>query len=67
MLVGDDVEDIVLIDIRGDEARLTPLCAHHSSWYTSEAHPHPTWSWDGSKILFASDRGGKIELYLVEM
>jgi oligogalacturonide lyase len=29
------------------------------------AHCHPTWSWDGSRILYASDYGGKVNLYLV--
>jgi oligogalacturonide lyase len=29
------------------------------------SHCHPTWSWDGSRILYASDYGGKVNLYLV--
>jgi oligogalacturonide lyase len=66
VLVGDDVDDLVLVDISGAEAALSVLCAHGTSWHTQSSHCHPTWSWDGSRILFASDRGKKINLYLVE-
>ena len=66
VLVGDDVDDLVLIDISEDKARLTVLCNHRTSWHTQSSHCHPTWSWDGSKILYASDLGGKVNLYLVE-
>ncbi len=65
VLVGDDVDDLVLIDISGKEAKLQVLCNHKTSWHTSISHCHPTWSWDGSHILYASDYGGKINLYLV--
>jgi oligogalacturonide lyase len=66
LLVGDDVNELVLIDIRGEKASLSPLCSHRTSWHTQSAHCHPTWSWDGRQILFASDEGGKVQLYLVE-
>ena len=66
-LVGDDVDDLVLIDISGSEARLEVLCQHGTSWHTQTSHCHPTWSWDGSRILYASDRGGRINLYLVRL
>lgn len=67
ILVGDDVDDLVLIDISGEEATLTTLVSDHgTSWHTQSSHCHPTWSWDGSRILYASDRGGKVNLYLVE-
>ena len=65
ILVGDDVDDLVLIDISGKEARLQVLCNHKTSWHTQSAHCHPTWSWDGSRILYASDYGGKVNLYMV--
>ena len=65
-LVGDDVDDLVLIDISGTEAQLETLCNHKSSWYTQTSHCHPTWSWDGSRILYASDAGGRVNLYVVE-
>ena len=64
-LVGDDVDDLVLIDITGDATRPVVLCNHRTSWHTQSAHCHPTWSWDGSRILYASDFGGRINLYLV--
>ena len=66
LLVGDDVDDLVLIDISGDKVKLEVLCNHKTSWHTSTSHCHPTWSWDGSCILYASDRGGRVNLYLVE-
>jgi oligogalacturonide lyase len=66
ILVGDDVDDLVLIDIAGDEADLKVLCSHQTSWHTQSSHCHPTWSWDGRRILYASDRGGRVNLYLVE-
>ena len=66
VLVGDDVDDLVLIDISGDEANLEVLCNHKTSWHTQSSHCHPTWSWDGSRILYASDHGGRVNLYLVE-
>jgi oligogalacturonide lyase len=65
-LVGDDVDDLVLIDISGEKASLKVLCNHKTSWHTQRAHCHPTWSWDGSRILYASDYGGKVNLYLIE-
>ena len=66
VLVGDDVDDLVLIDISGEQASLEVLCNHKTSWHTQNAHCHPTWSWDGSRILYASDYGGKINLYLID-
>jgi oligogalacturonide lyase len=68
VLVGDDVDDLVLIDIGGDRPALTKLVNDHgTSWHTQSSHCHPTWSWDGSRILYASDRGGRVNLYLVGM
>ena len=66
VLVGDDVDDLVLIDISGEKSELQVLCNHNTSWHTQTAHCHPTWSWDGSRILYASDHGGKVNLYIVQ-
>jgi oligogalacturonide lyase len=65
ILVGDDVDDLVLVDISGKEAKLSVLCNHKTSWHTQTSHCHPTWSWDGSRILYASDFGGRVNLYMV--
>jgi oligogalacturonide lyase len=65
VLVGDGVDDLVLIDISGEKPELEVLCQHQTSWHTNTTHCHPTWSWDGSRILYASDHGGKINLYLI--
>ncbi len=66
ILVGDDVDDLVLIDISGAQPELRVLCSHGTSWHTQSSHCHPTWSWDGSRIIYASDAGGKVNLYMVE-
>jgi len=67
VLVGDDVDDLVLIDISGETATLETLCNHKTSWHSQSTHCHPTWNWDGSRILYASDFGGKVNLYLIEL
>ncbi len=67
LLVGDDVDDLVLIDIGTDTPMPQTLCRHGTSWHTQTSHCHPTWSWDGRRILYASDKGGQINLYLLDM
>lgn len=67
ILVGDDVEQLVLIDISGEEAKHEVLCTHKTSWHTQSSHCHPTWDWDGSRILYASDYSGRVQLYLLEL
>jgi oligogalacturonide lyase len=66
LLVGDDVDDLVLVDISGEHATVQTLCTHKTSWHTQSSHCHPTWSWDGKRILYASDYGGRVNLYLIE-
>ena len=67
LLVGDEVDDIVLINISGGKPEIKILCQHGTSWRSQIAHGHPTFSWDGQKILFASDRGGNLNIYLAEV
>jgi len=67
VLVGDDVDDLVLIDISGEKATHQVLCSHHTSWHTQSSHCHPTWDWDGRRILYASDHGGRVQLYMLEL
>jgi len=43
------------------------LAQHGTSWYTQASHCHPTWSWDGQRILYASDAGGRVNLYLINL
>jgi oligogalacturonide lyase len=72
LLVGDDVDDLVLIDISRESASLQVLCSHKTSWHSSNTHCHPTWSWDGKKILFASDyidgnpQHRRVNIYMVD-
>lgn len=67
LLVGDDVDELVLIDASGERPSHTVLCEHGTSWHTQASHCHPTWSRDGKRILYASDRGGMVNLYLIDM
>ena len=67
LLVGDEVDDLVLIDLTTPKAELTTLCNHGTSWNWQRVHCHPTWSWNSDKILYTSDRGGHGNLYLLEM
>ena len=68
-LVGDAVNDIVLIDISGEKATYEILCEHNTSWLGHGSHCHPTWSWSNDKILYASDKDemSRPQLYLIEM
>ncbi len=67
LLVGDEADRLVLIDLRQDPPHLEELAYHGTSWYTQASHCHPTFSWDGRCILYASDAGGKVNLYLIEL
>ena len=66
ILVGDDVEDLQLINISTDKARMQTLCFHGTSWYGQSTHCHPTFDWEGRYVLYTSDFGGKHNLYMVD-
>ncbi|KKK33655.1 hypothetical protein WQ57_23535 [Mesobacillus campisalis] len=67
LLVGDEVEDLVLIDISREQAEIQTLCTHGTSWNTQQTHCHPTFSWNNEKVLFTSDREGSCNLYLIDI
>jgi oligogalacturonide lyase len=67
VLVGDDVDNLVLVDICEPNKPIQVLCNHKTSWHTQSSHCHPTWDWDGQRILYASDYGGRVQLYLLEL
>jgi len=67
LLVGDEVEDLVLIDISGDKAKLSVLCHHGTSWYGQKTHCHPTFSWGSRKILYASEINDCGHIYCVDV
>lgn len=67
LLVGDAVEDLVLIDLSEAKAKCETLCTHHTSWRTSIAHAHPTFSWNSDRILYTSDRDGHLNLYSLRL
>ncbi|MFA6775687.1 MAG: oligogalacturonate lyase family protein [Sphaerochaetaceae bacterium] len=67
LLVGDDVDNLVLIDISGEKSTLKNLCYHGTSWNGQLTHCHPTWSWTNKYILYEAERDQKCNLYLLEM
>lgn len=67
LLVGDAVDDLFLIDISGDIPKMELLAHHGSSWIGNHMHPHPTFGWDSERILFATDKEGGLNLYMVEL
>ena len=61
---------IHLFDLRNRTHR--PVCLHNSSWAvyrgnTQASHPHPSFSPDGQRVLFASDSSGTLALYLADL
>ncbi|WP_121664853.1 oligogalacturonate lyase family protein [Metabacillus litoralis] len=67
LLIGDEVDDLVLIDLSGEKATIKTLFSHNTSWNTQKTHCHPTFSWNNELILFTSDREGACNLYLIEL
>lgn len=60
---------VYLFDLKTKTHR--PLCGHHSSWKvyggnTQASHPHPSFTPDGRRVLFASDFEGDLALYMAE-
>lgn len=56
LFAGDAVEDIVLIKPEEDgSAKVMTLANHNTTWHYQRSHCHPTFSWDGTKILYAAD------------
>lgn len=66
--VGDGVDDIVLIQMKEDGTPgLRVLANHHTTWLYQHSHCHPTFSWDGKKILYAADTDeAHCNLFLIE-
>ena len=55
LFVGDAVEELLLIRPQAPEAeKLTVLAQHNTTWKYHWAHCHPTFSWQGDKILYAA-------------
>lgn len=56
MFVGDAVDDILLIQPAEDgTAKMKVLAHHNTTWHYQRSHCHPTFSWDGRKLLYAAD------------
>lgn len=58
-------EFICLIKYKKGKARQHLLCKHKTSWKTQYSHPHPIFTPDDRNIIFNSDRGGKLNIYMV--
>lgn len=70
LFAGDNVEDIVLIqpDAEGKDAQIKILANHNTTWKYQRSHCHPTFSWDGKKILYAADTDDKTcNLFLIHL
>jgi oligogalacturonide lyase len=67
LLVGDDIDDIMLIDISQDPPTHTVLARHATSWKTQASHCHPTFGWKDKRVLYTSDYSGNPQLYMVEL
>ncbi len=55
----------VIPDWNAGKLRWIPLCRHDSDWLGQDAHPHPVYSHDGSKIFFNSRNGKYVKVYCV--
>lgn len=56
MFAGDAVDDILLIQPAEDGTAKMKILAHHNTtWHYQRSHCHPTFSWDGKKLLYAVD------------
>jgi oligogalacturonide lyase len=49
--------------IETSEGRVRTLCYSNSR----EAHPHPCFSPDGSKVVYTSDESGRNQVYIAEL
>lgn len=70
LFAGDNVEDIVLIkpDADGKGAQIRVLANHNTTWKYQRSHCHPTFSWDGKKVLYAADTDDEhCNLFLVHL
>jgi oligogalacturonide lyase len=70
-IVRDSQTDpfIYLVDVHAKKE--IPLCRHDTSWKSYEvdsqaAHPHASFSPDGSRVVFSSDKDGQPSVYLVD-
>jgi len=67
MFVGDGIEDIVLIRVIDGKAELVSLAQHNTTWKYQRSHCHPTFNWQGTKILYAADTDDKhCNLFMVD-
>lgn len=55
---------ICLIKYEDGQAKMRLLCRHDNSWETQASHPHPIFTLDNSYVIFNSDRGGKVNIYM---
>jgi hypothetical protein len=56
----------VEVDWDRGEIEWIPVGRHGSSWWSQDAHPHPTFDHGGGEILYTSDRDGFRAIYAVK-
>ncbi|MBN2389676.1 MAG: hypothetical protein JXR84_03060 [Anaerolineae bacterium] len=54
---------LVKYDSDGHRATVGRLCAHDTSWHKA-SHPHPIFTPDGKHVLWGSDVGGRMNVYM---
>ena len=54
---------LVQYDAAGSRAIVGRLCAHDASWRKA-SHPHPIFTPDGTRVLWGSDVGGRMNVYM---
>jgi oligogalacturonide lyase len=54
------------VDWEAGEIDWIPIGRHGSSWWSQDAHPHPTFDHGGGEILYTSDRDGFRAVYAVK-
>ena len=67
LLVGDDVDELVLIDISTGRHGRRRSAATGPRGRRSRATATPRGAGTGRRILYASDRGGRVNLYLLNL
>jgi len=53
-----------LMQHKEDTVEVKPLCKHGTSWETQHCHPHPIFTLDDGHVLFNSDAGGHVNVYM---
>jgi len=65
-LLGGDWISLVKADWLASKTEWYPLCRHHSSWTSQDAHPHPVFDPSMKFIYYNSDVSGQRAIYRIK-